>query len=136
MVRQFRRMADSPLFAERVNAWIGAKCRELGCIAIATAAMPDHVHLLVELQPTVSVAELVRQVMGASSYAVSHVPGAAAAFRWQTGATVISLDAQRSARSLRARRRTPLPGAGVQRCDGRRRPVTVLSASDGTMCRS
>jgi hypothetical protein len=31
------------------------------------------------------VAELVRQVKGASSYAVSHVPGAAAAFRWQTG---------------------------------------------------
>ena len=47
--------------------------------------MPDHVHLLVELHPTVSVSALAKEVKGASSHAAAHLLRAGPSFRWQTG---------------------------------------------------
>jgi putative transposase len=53
--------------------------------------MPDHVHLLVEVHPAVSVAWLVKQVKGASSHFVTHVLGVEPTFGWQAGYGAFSL---------------------------------------------
>jgi putative transposase len=72
---------------------IGAKCGELGCPPRAIGGTADHVHLLVQLQPAVSVAELVGAAKGASSHAMTHRLAPRAAFRWQHGYAVFSVSA-------------------------------------------
>jgi putative transposase len=64
---------------------IGAKCGELGCTLRAIGGTADHVHLLVQLLPAVSVAELVGAAKGASSHAMNNRLAPGAAFRWQHG---------------------------------------------------
>ncbi len=55
-----------------VYAFILAKTRELRGVPIAIGGTADHVHLLVRWSPTVSVAELIGEVKGASSHFVAH----------------------------------------------------------------
>ncbi len=56
---------------ERVYRAIGAKCEELGVRLIALGGVEDHLHLLVFLPSTVTIAYLVGQVKGASSHFIA-----------------------------------------------------------------
>lgn len=47
--------------------------------------MPDHVHLLVRLPPTVSVSDFVGKVKGATAYRVNHEIRPKFKLRWQEG---------------------------------------------------
>ncbi len=67
----------------RLYAAIGEKCRELKCVPVAIGGTEDHVHLLVRLHTTVSVATLIQEVKGSSSQLVNHEIMAAAPFKWQ-----------------------------------------------------
>lgn len=67
--------------AREVYRAIGAKCEELGAEVLALGGVEDHVHLLVRLPATLAVAELVKQVKGASSHTATHAMGAV--FKWQ-----------------------------------------------------
>lgn len=80
-----RRPLLGPDIEPQVYQVILAKCRALGCPAIAIGGMPDHVHLLAELHPTRTIAELAKEIKGASSHAATRAFGAGQAFRWQTG---------------------------------------------------
>jgi REP element-mobilizing transposase RayT len=74
---------------------IGAACVELGAEGIALGGVEDHVHLVVHLPATVSVAELLKRVKGSSSHLVTHTPGHAdILFKWQGayGAASVSQD--------------------------------------------
>lgn len=63
---------------------IGAKCAELGAKVIALGGIEDHVHLLVHLPSTISVAQLVGQVKGASAHLITHqVLPSGKFFKWQ-----------------------------------------------------
>jgi REP element-mobilizing transposase RayT len=53
-------------------------------------AMPDHVHLLVELQPTVCIAEFIGQVKGATAFRVNHDIRPSFKLRWQEGYGVLT----------------------------------------------
>jgi putative transposase len=79
---------------EPVYAFILAKTQELRCVPIAIGGMSDHVHLLVRWSPTVSVAEFIGELKGASSHFVTHqlLPGGF--FKWQGayGAFTVSRD--------------------------------------------
>ena len=77
-----------------VYAFILAKTRELRCVPIAIGGMADHVHLLVRWSPTVSVAEFIGEVKGASSHFVGHQLLPAGFFKWQGayGAFTVSRD--------------------------------------------
>lgn len=52
---------------------IVSKCRVLRCPALAIGGMTDHIHLLAELHPTVSVSALAKEIKGASSHAASRL---------------------------------------------------------------
>ena len=72
---------------------IGAKCGGLGCTLRAIGGTADHVHLLVQLQPAVSVAELVGAAKGASSHAMNNRLAPDTTFRWQHGYGAFSVSA-------------------------------------------
>lgn len=80
-----RRPLLHPTLEAGVHDLVRTKCRQLRCRVLAVGGMPDHVHLLVELHPTVSVAALAKEVKGASSHAAAHLLRAGPSFRWQTG---------------------------------------------------
>ncbi len=57
---------------QHVYRAIGAKCAELGADLVALGGMEDHVHLLVSLPSTLTIANLAGQVKGVSSHLVNH----------------------------------------------------------------
>lgn len=73
----------TPELEQPVYAAILAKCKELKCEPVAIGGMPDHVHLLVRLHPTVAVADLVKGVKGSSSHLVTHQLMVGEFFKWQ-----------------------------------------------------
>ena len=54
-------------------------------------AMPDHVHLLVRLPPTITVAEFIGEVKGATSFRVNRDLKPDFKLRWQEGYGVLTL---------------------------------------------
>ena len=73
----------TPKIEQPVYAAILAKCRELKCEHLAIGGMPDHVHLLVQLHTTIAVADLLKEVKGASSHLMTHKIMPNGFFKWQ-----------------------------------------------------
>ncbi|HWP93097.1 MAG TPA: IS200/IS605 family transposase [Thermodesulfobacteriota bacterium] len=64
------------LTGEREKMFYGVlyrKAEELGLKIHAAGNVDDHVHIVVSIPPKVSVSECVRQIKGASSYAINHM---------------------------------------------------------------
>ncbi|MSO19540.1 MAG: transposase [Acidobacteria bacterium] len=51
---------------------LGEEVSKRGGVAIRQNAMPDHVHLLLRLPPTVIIADFVGEIKGATAYRVNH----------------------------------------------------------------
>jgi REP element-mobilizing transposase RayT len=83
-----------PAIEQQLYAAILAKCRELRCPPIAIGGTPDHVHLLVGLPTTITVADLVKEAKGAPSHLVTHEVTPGEFFKWQGsyGAFTVSKD--------------------------------------------
>ena len=62
---------------------IGAICGECGAEVIAVGGVEDHVHLLIRLPATLTVAELAKHVKGASAHLVTHQLAPNSFFKWQ-----------------------------------------------------
>ena len=75
----------------RLYAHMAQRCRQLSCVPLAIGGMPDHVHLLVELHPTVTVALLMKDVKGASSVFMRSLLRPGSFFQWQTGYAAFSV---------------------------------------------
>ena len=84
----------TPQLEQPVYACILAKVRELKCDTVAIGGIPDHVHLLARLHTTVAVADLLKEVQGASSHLVTHEIAKGEFFKWQGayGAFTVSKD--------------------------------------------
>ena len=82
------------LTGEREKLFYGVlygKAEQLGIKIHAAGNVEDHVHVVVSIPPTLVIAECVRQIKGASSYAINHMPGSDGDFRWQEGYGVLSI---------------------------------------------
>ena len=66
-----------------VYRYIEKFCRDDGCDVLAIGGMPDHVHLLVNMSPTVSMADLMKHVKGGSSRLMKTKLKPEAWFSWQ-----------------------------------------------------
>lgn len=64
---KYRRPVLVDAVAERLRVLLGEKANELGMTIHALEIMPDHVHLFVESDPTLCVAEIVNRFKGFSS---------------------------------------------------------------------
>lgn len=77
-----------PLIAEeiedRLYRYIRGICDQKGCPVVALGGTGDHVHLVVSLAATVTVADLVANVKGSSSHFVNKELGLGGGFRWQS----------------------------------------------------
>ncbi|MDX1435576.1 MAG: IS200/IS605 family transposase [Anaerolineales bacterium] len=58
---------------------------KLGCSVLAINGMPDHIHLVIKMPSTISLADLMKQVKGVSSNAINHKNGFVNRFKWQGG---------------------------------------------------
>jgi putative transposase len=67
------------------------KIQELNCELVAIGGIDDHVHLLVRLNPTVAVADLIKEIKGSSSHLATHVIMPGQFFKWQGSYSAFSL---------------------------------------------
>jgi putative transposase len=91
----------APAIAPRVYDYLGGILRSLDGVLLAAGGMPDHVHLLVGLGATRSLADVLRDLKAGSSKWVHETFPEMGGFRWQVGygAFVVSyslLDAVRA----------------------------------------
>ena len=78
-----RAPAVSPAMEQPIHACIADECLQLRCRCVAVGGTEDHVHVLVRLRASVSVAEMAKQMKGSSSHLVNHQVAPDANFRWQ-----------------------------------------------------
>lgn len=74
-----------PAIEPRLYGSMRAKCQEHGCAVVALGGVADHVHLLIQLATTITIARLVAEVKGASSHVMNHEVRLHASFKWQQG---------------------------------------------------
>lgn len=67
-----------------------AKCKALDSWVHAIGGVQDHIHLVVSVSPTISIATFANQVKGNSSHFVNHVLQPNYTFAWQPEYSVIS----------------------------------------------
>ena len=66
-----------------IYSCIQAECADLRCEVLAIGGIEDHVHLLVRFPTTVTIAQIAKQVKGASSHLVAQKLDPMAGFKWQ-----------------------------------------------------
>jgi REP element-mobilizing transposase RayT len=71
----------TPEICERIYPMMQRKAADLRAEVIAIGGIEDHVHVLVRYRPTLAIADLVKEMKGASSYLASQVMGCP--FKWQ-----------------------------------------------------
>jgi len=77
----------------QVYRLIGAKCKELGAEIVALGGVEDHIHVLVGLPTTLSVAQLTKYLKGASSRVTNEQLSSSPTqfFKWQDGYGAVSV---------------------------------------------
>jgi len=78
-------------YEETILSRIHAKAGELDLFVLAIGIVPDHVHVVAQIPPRLAVADCVRHLKGATSYALNQQSDSQRPpFRWQEGYGVIT----------------------------------------------
>jgi putative transposase len=64
---------------------IHGKAKELGLKVHAAGNVEEHAHVVLSIPPKIAVADCVRHLKGASTYAINHMDGSDGQFKWQAG---------------------------------------------------
>jgi putative transposase len=87
----------APILEGDACAWmiqqLDREAHRRGGIVLARNVMPDHVHLLVSLPPTICVSTYVGQVKGATTFEFNQQHPSSARLDWQQGNGVVSMRA-------------------------------------------
>jgi putative transposase len=67
-----RELLISPNLETKLYGYIIGKADALSCIVHAIGGMEDHIHLVVSIPPTLSIADFVKKIKGSSSYHWNH----------------------------------------------------------------
>lgn len=70
---------------------LSEEVKKRGGLPIRHNSMPDHVHLLVRLDPNIRLSDFIGQVKGGSAYRVNHEVKPKFKLTWQEGYGVVSL---------------------------------------------
>jgi REP element-mobilizing transposase RayT len=89
--RQRAPLIDSEL-APLLHATLATTCEQLGCQPLAIGGVADHVHLLLTVPRTLSIASMAGALKGFSSHAVSHTLRPGMVFHWQTGYSAFTVN--------------------------------------------
>jgi len=88
--RQRERQIDEELKG-RLCAYLGGTTHQCSGFPVQINAVPDHVHMLVQLAPTICLADFVRLVKSNSAKWVHETFSEKHAFGWQTGYAAFSV---------------------------------------------
>jgi putative transposase len=80
-----------PELARELYPFVGAIVRDQGGTLLAVGGMSDHVHLLVDLRPHPSVADVVKAIKGSSSRWINEARRTSDHFCWQEGYAAFSV---------------------------------------------
>jgi REP element-mobilizing transposase RayT len=86
-----RRPYLSEEFEQSIHRSIAATTEELKAKVLAIGGIDDHIHLLVQLPTTLSIAELVQRGKGSSAHLATHAFTTATSFKWQPGYGAVSV---------------------------------------------
>jgi putative transposase len=81
----------SPEVKALLIPYISGKCVDLDYKLFAVNCMPDHIHVLLGLKPTITVASVAKNLKGASSYYINNLSGIETALYWQDGYGVVTI---------------------------------------------
>ncbi|MBN2147766.1 MAG: IS200/IS605 family transposase [Anaerolineales bacterium] len=81
----------TPTVEERLFPYISYKCGQLGYQLHAVNGTTDHVHVLVSLTPTILVADVAKNLKGASSHYINNESGLGDVLYWQDGYGVVTI---------------------------------------------
>jgi len=96
-----RQSLISPSFKETLFKYIGGTMRNAGHKLITINGMPDHVHILVGLKPTVAISDLVKDIKVASSRLINDKKLVRGRFSWQEGFGAFSYSQSRLSKVAR-----------------------------------
>lgn len=82
---KYRRPSITDAIQERLYEYIGGTIRAKKGHLIQIGGMPDHVHILARLSPTLAVADVVRDFKANSSKWINDQPQITQIFEWQKG---------------------------------------------------
>ncbi len=80
-----RPLLENPSFQEQLFRMLSYHVKDSKCISASIGGYRDHVHLLVGLSRTITIAELVEQVKTETSKWAKKVQGGDPRFAWQSG---------------------------------------------------
>ena len=69
-------------YEEPLYKFIRSRCQKMQAHITAIGGMPDHVHLLIRMPPSLSISQVAQDIKGSSSHFVAHALGQRD-FRWQ-----------------------------------------------------
>ncbi len=90
-----REMSIPSLLEERLHDYIGGAFKAKECLPIQIGGMPDHIHILVTIPPTLAVAEIIRNVKVASTKWVHETNQHCKDFAWQEGYGAFTVSASK-----------------------------------------
>ena len=79
--------------------YIQGKADAIGCIVQAIGGINDHIHLVISIPPTLSVADSVKQLKGSSAYHLNHSQ-TGEWFGWQRGYGVLTVGSRQCDRAI------------------------------------
>ena len=91
----------TPTIERRLHRYIQGVCLKLGCKPLASGGTTDHVHLLLSVSATITLADIMEQVKGSSSHFASEELLDGEWFAWQEGYGAISVSPHDKARVIR-----------------------------------
>src|SRR5437868_3937962 len=73
----------TPAIERNLHRSVEAICRENGCEVLAIGGLEDHMHILVSMPSTITIADLMRRAKGGSSKYANEALVPRDTFRWQ-----------------------------------------------------
>jgi len=67
------------------------KAEELGIKIHAAGNMENHIHIVASIPPKLAIADCIKNLKGASAYAVNHMEGSDGLIKWQEGYGALSI---------------------------------------------
>jgi putative transposase len=86
-----RRKLITPDLQERLWSYMGGIARENGLTALSIGGVDDHIHLLLAITSTITIAKAIQQIKGASSKWVHDTFTKHQLFAWQEGYGAFSI---------------------------------------------
>lgn len=80
-----RALLQAPAFRTEMFRMLAFHVKENNCVSASVGGHIDHVHLLVGMSRTITIADLVERTKTETSKWAKKTPGGAARFQWQSG---------------------------------------------------